>query len=145
LEDRLPAYRVSTDIAATPEAVYARIADLAGHGQWSNDPLEIERRSDDEFASTAQSKGKTITATLRVTERHPPERFAFEVVDLTGRWVNRFTLVKTSSGTRIEREISGDLSGAQLLLFWLVLYPIKKPNARRSLVKLKALVERAGS
>lgn len=74
-------------------------------------------------------------------ERTPPRSFAFEVEDLTGRWVNRFTLTPQTSGTRVEREISGALKGAQLILFWLVLYPIKKPNARRSLEKLKALVE----
>jgi carbon monoxide dehydrogenase subunit G len=142
LEDHLPAYRVSTEIAAPPETVYSRVADLPRHGEWSNDPLEIQQVGDDEFTSTARSKGKTITATLRVVEKRPNERFAFEVEDLTGEWVNRFTISSTGKGTRVQREISGELSGAQLLLFWAVLYPVKKPNARRSLAKLKELIER---
>jgi hypothetical protein len=138
----MPSYRVSADMAALPGAVYARVADLEHHGDWSNDPLEIARVSDDEFRSTARSKGKTITATLRVVERSPPEAFAFESTDLTGKWVNRFTMAAAGSGARVTREISGELSGPQLLLFWLVLFPVKKPNARRSLQKLKELVER---
>jgi hypothetical protein len=133
---------VDIDIAGAPDAVYQRVADLEHHSEWSNDPLEIERVGEDEFRSTARSKGKTITATLRVIERKPPDRFAFETTDLTGNWVNRFLLSPTPAGTRVTREISGRLSGAQLLLFWVVLYPVKKPNARRALRKLKGLIER---
>jgi uncharacterized protein YndB with AHSA1/START domain len=139
----VPTYHARRDIAAPIELVYARVADLTGHPDWSSDPLTVEQRSEDEFSSTARSKGKEIAATLRVIEREPPKRFAFEVTDLTGKWVNRFTLIPIEKGTRVEREISGELGGAQLLLFWLVLYPIKKPNARRSLVKLADLLERS--
>jgi carbon monoxide dehydrogenase subunit G len=137
----MPEYRVAIDIAAPPSVVYQHVADLQRHGEWSNDPLEFERVGEDEFRSTARSKGKTVTATLRVIERTPPSRFAFASEDLTGKWVNRFTLEPSPTGTRVTRAISGQLSGPQLLLFWVVLYPVKKPNARRSLRKLKDLVE----
>lgn len=137
----MPAYRVQALVDAPPELVFACVADLERHGEWSSDPLEVRKTGDGAYTSTATSKGKTITATLRVLEDRPPERFAFEVKDMTGSWVNRFTLTPAEAETRVEREIAGELGGAQLLLFWLVLYPIKKPNARRSLQRLKALLE----
>jgi hypothetical protein len=39
--------------------------------------------------------------------------------------------------------MTGRLTAAQLALFWLVLVPVKRPNARKALARLKELVERA--
>lgn len=138
----MPSYGAAIEIGAPPEAVYAYVADLGRHGEWSADPLTVEPAGEGHFRSTAVSKGKTITADLVVTEQAPPERFAFEAVDLTGHWVNRFTIVPAARGSLLRREISGDLSGMQLILFWLVLLPVKKPNARRALERLKERLER---
>jgi len=137
----MPRYRASVTIDAPQQRVYDHVADVNRHGEWSADPLQIADVDADHFTSIASSKGKTITAVIEVTERRPPGRFAFRATDLTGSWEHRFTLTPDGAGTRIEREISGKLSGAQLVLFWLVLLPIKKPNARRALERLKQRVE----
>jgi uncharacterized protein YndB with AHSA1/START domain len=137
----MPAYRATVAINAGPQRVYEVVADLARHGEWSADPLEITPAGEDRFRSQATSKGKKIAAEVTVVERVPNERLVFEVSDVTGRWVHRFTFAPEGGGTRVVREISGKLSGGQLVLFWLVLLPIKKPNARRALERLKERLE----
>jgi hypothetical protein len=132
------------DVGVTPDVAYRCVADLARHAEWSADPIEITPDGPDRFRSVATSKGKRIEAALSVVERRPPELFAFEVEDATGRWVHRFTFTPSAAGTLVRRAITGSLTVPQLLLFWLVLLPIKKPNARRSLGKLKELLEKGG-
>lgn len=137
----MPSYRARVKIQAPPSAVYELVADPARHADWSADPIEIVPEGPDRFRSTVKAKGKTITAELAVIERAPPERFVLEATDLTGRWRHTFTLMPSPQGTTVERRISGSLSWAQLLLYWLVLLPIKKPSARRSLRLLKERLE----
>ncbi len=137
----MASYTVSTEIHAPPEVVYDYVADLARHGDWSSDPLEVVPVAGDLWRSTARSKGKTIDAELQVLERHPPERFVFDAVDLTGRWRHTFTFKPVTGGTHVTRAIDGSLSGSQLFLYWLVVLPIKKPNAARAVRRLKEVVE----
>jgi hypothetical protein len=139
----VPSYSVQILIEAPPEAVFDHVADLPAHGAWSTDALDIVATGDGVFRSSTRAKGKDITAELTVIERTPPTRFVFDAVDLTGRWRHTFTLTPANGGTMLRRDIAGSLGGAQLLLYWLVVLPIKKPNALRSLRTLKALVERA--
>jgi len=134
-------YSATVDIAAPPEAVYIRVADIPTHGEWSADPLEIATIDDGHFRSTTTAKGKTITAELNVLERDPPHHFVFDATDLTGTWRHTFTITPTGGGSSVRREIAGELSGAQLLLYWLVVLPIKKPNAAKALRRLKELLE----
>lgn len=138
----MPAYSASIHVDAPPDVVYARVADLTSHGTWSADPLEIIQLGDGTFRSTTRAKGKEITAELTVVDRVPPQRFVFDAADLTGRWRHTFTLSPVGGGTRVRREISGSLSGAQLVLYWIVLVPIKKPAASRALARLKQSIER---
>ncbi len=137
----VPSYSASIDVAAPADAVYAYVADLTRHGEWSADPLEISASGEGRFRSATRSKGKEITAELSVVEQRAPERFSFEAVDLTGRWRHDFAFEPSAAGTRVTRRISGSLSGAQLALYWLVLLPVKKPNAKRALQRLKERME----
>ena len=138
----MPTYRSSVEIAAPPDVVFERIADIGRHGDWSTDPLEISSDGKDRFRSTTRAKGKVITAEITVVERQAPRLLAFDVVDATGRWRHTFTLeASPAGGTRVVRATSGRLSAAQAVLYWVVLLPVKKPNASRALRKLKSLVE----
>ncbi len=136
----MPAYSTTIQIEARPDAVYERVADLATHGTWSADELEVVASGPDRFHSTV-TKGKTIEADISVIERVPPARFVFDVADATGAWRHTFTITPSGAGSSVTREIAGELKGAQLVLYWLVLYPIKKPNARRAMERLKAVLE----
>lgn len=139
----MPSYAATVDIAAPPETVFPSVADLSRHPEWSADPLTVEPDGDAAFTSRARSKGKEITAKLTIVEQRAPDRFVFDATDMTGTWRHTFTLTPTGTGTRVRREISGSLSGGQLLLYWLVLLPIKKPNAKRALARLEQLVTRS--
>jgi len=143
----MPTYRVATDIAVPPQAAYDAVADLTGHPVWAADPIEVTPVDDapvvagKRYRSTATSKGKTFTADLVVTEHQPPERFAFTATDATGCYQHRFTVSPTPAGCRVEREIHGDLTTSQRLLFALVYLPVKRPNAKKAMGRLRALLE----
>lgn len=143
----MPTYRVSTDVAADPAAVFDAVADLPGHASWAADPIEVMPVDDapvgpgKHYRSTATSKGKTFVADLVVTEHDPPRRFAFTATDATGCYQHRFTVSSAGAGSRVEREIHGDLTPSQRLLFTLVYLPVKRPNARKAMARLKAAVE----
>lgn len=136
----MPAYSATIEIAAPPEAVYERVADLASHGSWSADDLRVVAVDGDRFRSSV-TKGKTVEAEITVVERMPPVRFVFDVRDATGQWRHTFTIASAGAGSRVTREIAGTLKGAQVLLYWLVLLPIKKPGSLKALERLKAAME----
>ena len=143
----MPTYRVSTEIAVEPVVAFEKVSDLPGHASWAADPIEVEAVDDTalgvgkRYRSTATSKGKTFTADLVVTEYDAPRRFAFTVTDATGCYQHRFTVTPSATGSTVEREIQGDLTPSQRLLFTLVYLPVKRPNARKALAQLKEQLE----
>lgn len=143
----MPTYSVSTRVDASPGAVFAYVADLTRHGEWSADPLEIKAVTGDggegsEYESTAKSKGKTIAARLRVVESRSPSAFGFVVTDLTGEYDHRFSIKPDGKGTIVERRIAtSNLSVPQRLLFYVVYPTVKRPNARRAMERLKEKLE----
>jgi hypothetical protein len=147
----MPSYSASIDIGAAPAAVFAYVADLTKHGEWAADPLRVETIAPgpvavgSQYRSTAQAKGRTIQADLRVTEYQPPERFAFVVSDLTGTYEHRFIFRPRDGGTHVEREINANLSLPQRLLFAIVFRRVKLPNTQEALRRLKARIERRPS
>lgn len=144
----MPTIRVSTDVQAAPDVVFAAVSDLSGHGRWSADPLEVVPLDDTpirvgkRYRSTATSKGKTFTADLVVTEHEPPRRFGFTATDASGSYRHVFTMSAGAGGvTRVERVVTGRLTLAQRILFAAVYLPVKRPNAQRALARLTARLE----
>lgn len=134
----MPKYVSRTRTAAAPDAVWPLVADLTRHGEWSADPLEVTATGDGTYDSVARSKGKELRARLTVLESDAAaRRFAFRAADATGTYEHAFTLVPDGGGTVVTREITATvLSPAQRALFYLVLYVVKKPNARKALDRL---------
>ncbi|MDP9325901.1 MAG: SRPBCC family protein [Candidatus Dormibacteraeota bacterium] len=146
----MPTYGAGVDVDATPAQAFAYVADLTRHGEWSADPLEIrplggaDGGAGSRYQATAEAQGKTITAQLEVTETEVPRRFGFRVSDLTGDYEHVFTFAKIAAGTRVERRIrTSKLSLPQLLLFYVVFFPVKLPNTKRAMERLKAHLEEA--
>lgn len=137
----MPTYSASVEIDAPPQAVYGHLADPVAHEAWSADPIEVTHVAGDRYRSSVVAKGRQIEAELTVVEQVPPTRVVLDAVDATGHWRHTFTVAPAGDGSRVTREISGDLSVAQLLLYWLVLLPIKRPSNQRSLERLRTLVE----
>ncbi len=136
----MPSYRASVDVTAPPQDVQPLVADVTRHAEWADDPLEVEPLGDGRFRTSAVSRGRTIEADVHLVDA-TPSQVVLEVEDATGRWRHTFTIAPTATGSRVGREISGDLSPAQALLYWLVLLPIKKPSNQRSLERLARIAE----
>jgi uncharacterized protein YndB with AHSA1/START domain len=147
----VPRYSVSVDIAAPIDTVFGEISDLTRHPTWSADPLEIRSDADGAvelgktYHSSAESKGETITAELRVTQLVPPNRFAFSVKDLTGDYVHEFRLGERDGTTHVDRNVTASLGLKERLLFMVVFRPIKLPNTKRAMSKLKEHCEASPS
>lgn len=146
----MPSYEVSTEVAASPEQVYAVVADLESHGTWSADAVTITPESDTpmapgkRFNSTATAKGRSFLAALELTELSPPRRVAFTATDETGSYEHVFTIEPSGAGSRVTRRITATkLSLGQRALFYAVLGLVKKPSATQTLVRLKERIERA--
>jgi uncharacterized protein YndB with AHSA1/START domain len=136
-------------ISAPRERVFAFVADLARHGEWSADPLDIQPLSSSEIAvgsryrSTAQSHGTVFHTELEVTGYEPPVYFEFQGKDATGQFRHLFIFQTHGVETQVTREIHFDATLAQWLLFLLVLYPVRIPSAKRTMQRLKGLMEAA--
>jgi len=140
-------FSVSIQINASPEAVFACVADPARHGEWSANPLRIEALSagplavGSRFRSTATVNGAEIHAEFQVTVYEPPMRFGFAGEDQTGKYEHLFTLQAVPGGTLLKRTVSFDLAFGQFLFFTAMLYPVRLPAARQALRLLKARLE----
>ena len=140
-------FRVRTTINAEPEVIFGYVADLAQHGQWAANQLQIEPVSPgpaavgSRYRSMAQVNGITFIAELQVTKYQPPREFAFAGEDETGRFEHRFTIQPHAHGAQVERQVRFTLTPRQWLMFLLLLYPVRLPAAKKALGLLKRRVE----
>jgi len=143
----MPAYAVTTEIAVPIDVVFAAVSDLTTHPEWSADELEVTPFDDSPAAvgkayrSTVTAGGKTISAELEITRFDAPHIFGFTVRDLTGAYNHEFRLDQGESTTRVTRRVESTLGPRQWLLYQAVFRPIKLPNSKRALTRLKALCE----
>lgn len=143
----LASFSVSIMIQATPENVFAYIADLTRHPEWASDPVQIVAitekpvRVGSRYRSEAQSHGITFKAELVVTKYDPPVCFGFSGVDATGKFSHEFKLIPQKGATLLKRKINFDATLLQWLTFLVVLYPVRIPSAKRTLQLLKQRLE----
>ena len=141
--------RFYTNIKARPEVVFAYVADLTRHGEWTANPVQIEALASgpvavgSRYRSTAQVNGILFTAELRVTEYQPFTRFGFVGEDKTGTFEHQFTFGPDQGRTRVERKINFTLTLSQWLMFQILLYPVRRPAGKKALHLLKDQLERA--
>jgi uncharacterized protein YndB with AHSA1/START domain len=136
-------------INATPEAVFAKVGDPAGHGDWSaKAPLQVQRLGDgpiavgSEFVSTSQFLGKPVTANLRVTQYDPPKRIAFAAEHPEGTYHHEFALEPADGGTKLTRTITiPPGSGIKALLVKYVAPGAIRKEALKAMNRLKQQIE----
>lgn len=137
-------YQVQVDVSVPPAQAFAYVAELARHGEWSADPLEVEALEEEgHYRSRAQVRGKSFQSELEVIEVDPPRRFTFVARDVTGHYTHHFIFEPLGQDTRITRQIEAELSLAQRLFFYLVYPFVKRPSAERTMRQLKAKLEGA--
>ena len=140
-------FHVSTDIQAPPQTVFAYLSDLTKHGEWSANPVQIQPLTTglivvgSRYHSHAELNGLQFETDLEVTTYQPPTQFGFKGEDSTGKFQHLFTLQSSASGTYLTRTVTFSLTLRQLLLFLLILYPVRLPAARKALLALKTHLE----
>ena len=140
-------FRTQVVIKSPIEGVFNYVADLARHGEWTSDPVEIvtvqstPKIIGNHYRSTAQSHGVIFHSELVITEYEPPVRFAFIGQDSTARVEHRFTFHDEGGNTRVERQMQFSVNFVQWLAYLAVVYPVRIPSARRTLALLKAKLE----
>ncbi|ANB16150.1 SRPBCC family protein [Dokdonella koreensis] len=122
LGSRLPsAHRARTALrlAAAPEAVYARISDVAQAGTWRKDVKAVELLpvADGEAGFRLTDGNGTIT--YRIERAEPPHRFVTRIADTDlgfgGRWT--IEVLPDGSGSRVAITEDGEVSSPVFRFF----------------------------
>ena len=142
--------RFTTTIQASPEDVWAVVADIGTHGSWSPKPYEMRWTSGehDQIGSTFHSVGsvpgnKHNENEVEITERVEPTRLAYRATDPQGVFVNEWDLAPAGDGatavafTLTFPKMHGVAAVAAPILFPLV----GKADIRKRLAMLKQKVE----
>ena len=140
-------YRVS--INAKPEDVFAYVADLTRHGEWSEN-VKVEAMSDgpigvdSKYRSTGRMMRKEFQNDIRVTEYEPSTRLSFIANDGKNDFLQEFTFRPSGEGTLLERRAHFEVNPLMRLLFNVMIGPlVGNPSMNKSLKNLKAKMEQA--
>lgn len=128
MEQRITA-RAAVFVDLPPEQVFAYVADVSRHGQWSPKdfrvtdlPLAGELVVGSTFTSYGQLPGRTDHRNdVRVVELEPPERIVLESTDASGTYRSTFVVTARGDGSTVLRELEmprpGGLLGVTMPLF----------------------------
>lgn len=99
-----------TTIKASPEAVFAYVADMSKHGEWGSHSLEVKQTCSGPvgvgatFASRAKQVG-TQREKQTVTAYEPGKRFGFEATGGLGLARHSFDLAASDDGTKVTKSM----------------------------------------
>lgn len=137
-------------ISAKPETVFAYVADLTRHGEWSGGQLKVEAVSagpvgvGSQYRSFGEVAGqKDRPNELHVTGYEPPARFAFVAQDPDFKEVSHeFTFRPQDGGTVMERAVTAELPPLMAFAFRTLIHPlIGRPMMDKALAALKMKLE----
>jgi uncharacterized protein YndB with AHSA1/START domain len=138
----------SVDIAKPPDVVYAYLADVTKHGEWSPKAYRVED------VSGPVAQGTTFTSygwvpgdkdhrnEVEVTTYDPPRILAFTSSEKGEKFVNTFTLTPSGSGTRVDRVMDMPKPGGFVGVLFPVFVPtVVRPAVAKGMRMLKERVE----
>ncbi len=142
--------RASIDVARPVEQVFAAVADLRGHADWSPKPYRTEGLP--EGAPVVQGTRYTSYGWLpndkdhrndvEVTELAAPTRLVLTATESGEQFVTTFTITPTGTGSRIERVADMPRPGGIVgLLFPVLLKVLIQPDMTKGLTTLKTSLE----
>lgn len=106
-------------LAATPEAVYARISDVAGAARWRSDVKAVALLPVENGEAGFRLTDGNGTITYRIERAEPPHRFVTRIADTDlgfgGRWT--ITIEPDGGGSRIEVVEDGVVSSPLFRFF----------------------------
>ena len=123
----------STEIARSPEDVFAYVDDVKRHTEWQTGLRTVEILSGSgvglKARETRHIPGRTMSYTYEVTEHDPPSRMAFRVLDGPVRAFGGMTITPLDGGSRSKVEFALDFEGRGL---GKVLLGLVRRDARKS-------------
>jgi uncharacterized protein YndB with AHSA1/START domain len=139
-------------IPAPPERVWAWVADLTKHPEWSPKPYRVEWVSGEPNAigSRYRSVGwipmdKNHENVGEIVESHPYDRFALRADDELGPFQNTFTLTPVGDATEVTfRLVFPKVKGVNAIMIPLMFPLVGKPDLRKRMQLLKIKVEASG-
>jgi uncharacterized protein YndB with AHSA1/START domain len=103
--------RTQVDVRRPPDEVFAYLADVRRHAEWSPKPYRVEGLDGPVALGTKFTSYGWVPRDpdhrndVEVVEYDPPRALAFSSAEQDERFVNTFTLTPTKDGTRVERTI----------------------------------------
>jgi len=109
-------------IGAPAAKVFGYVSDIARHGEWAGDRLEVEKTSEgplgvgSTFSCVGHQMG-THKGQITVTQYEPGSRVVFESEDDSGRWRHQFVVEGEGGETRLTKAVEPvKLSGMTVLM-----------------------------
>ena len=119
---RLPAaHRARSQLllAATPEAVYARVSDVARFGRWRTDVTAVEPLPPENGEAGFRLTDRNGTIRYRIERAEPPSSFVTRIADTDlgfgGRWT--ITIEPDGSGSRVRVTEDGEVTSPLFRFF----------------------------
>lgn len=139
----------TTTINRTPEDVFAYLADIGKHAEWSPKPFRVEGASGpvkvgDTFTTVGTIPGdKNHRNDVTVTECSAPHRLVLDSQEKDEHFINTFELEADGDGTKLTRIMDAPKPPFPLsVVFPLILTAFIRPDVNKGLANLKANLER---
>jgi uncharacterized protein YndB with AHSA1/START domain len=136
-------------IKAPPDKVYAYVADVGRHAEWSSEPDAMTISTDTAGAPAVGSTykaegtllGKRNPSTVKITALNPPKSVEIEATDSSGISGHVFTLTPQDGGTLVTRQIYGVKQPLLGPVFFMIFKKKIDVNFNGALTNLKTKLE----
>ena len=131
----------SVEIARKPEEVFAYLDDLSRHGEWQEQIVNIQMRTEGptrvgtRATQTRRAPGGDQTFTYELTEHDPPRKASFRAIDGPVRPVGMISVEPLEGGSRSRVTLQLDFEGHGI---GKLMAPLAKRQARKQVPKDQA-------
>lgn len=101
---------LTTEIARTPDEVFAYLTDVANVPEWQSGVRSSERKGD-RIEETRSFLGREMQTTLEIVDLDPPRVFTLKALDGPVKFTVKHTLEPSGNGTRLTVVAEGDVPG----------------------------------
>lgn len=134
------------DLQASPEAVYALVADLTRHGEFAGHELSLEHvagppaAAGGRYRSRGRQFGQELQDELIIVQAEAPRRFVFDARGRGGVFRHAYLIEARDGGTRLVRSMT-PRSPFLLRLIWPLAAPFVARRNSGDLQRLRRILE----